>query len=92
MDSIDDRISLLLNWASSHNALLHPSAQIYDDPDTGLSFRVNPSSTSSIPPYEPIVSLPKETQRCGAPPSSLYDTKLGEVNQGCDCDISANRH
>ncbi|KAL6831947.1 hypothetical protein V8C40DRAFT_161374 [Trichoderma camerunense] len=57
-DSIDDRISLLLNWASSHNALLHPSAQIYDDPDTGLSFRVNPSSTSSIPPYEPIVSLP----------------------------------
>lgn len=57
MDAIDDRISLLLDWASSHQASLHPSAQVYDDPDTGLSFRVNPAA-SSIPPYEPIVSLP----------------------------------
>ncbi|KAL7809080.1 hypothetical protein V8C26DRAFT_412384 [Trichoderma gracile] len=54
----DDRISLLLSWASSNGATLHPSAQIYDDPTTGLSFRVRPSSTTPIPPYEPIVSLP----------------------------------
>ncbi|TFB01894.1 Ribosomal lysine N-methyltransferase set10 [Trichoderma ghanense] len=57
MDS-DDRISLLLAWATSNGASLHPSVQIYDDPTTGLSFRVSPSSPSPIPPYEPIVSLP----------------------------------
>jgi hypothetical protein len=57
MDS-DDRISLLLSWASSNGASLHPSVQIYDDPTTGLSFRVSPSSPSPIPPYAPIVNLP----------------------------------
>ncbi|UKZ78392.1 hypothetical protein TrVFT333_006129 [Trichoderma virens FT-333] len=59
MDSINDRISLLLDWASSHNAILHQSAQVYDDPDTGLSFRVNPSSASSIPPTSPSDFLSK---------------------------------
>ncbi|PTB63014.1 SET domain-containing protein [Trichoderma citrinoviride] len=54
----DDRIALLLSWASSNAATLHPSVQIYDDPTTGLSFRVHPFSPSPIPPYEPIVSLP----------------------------------
>ncbi|KAM0261019.1 hypothetical protein ACHAQJ_002458 [Trichoderma viride] len=58
MDSIEDRISILLDWAASHQAILHPSAEVYDDADTGLSFRVKPSSASSISPYEPIVSLP----------------------------------
>ncbi|KAH6603891.1 hypothetical protein Trco_007337 [Trichoderma cornu-damae] len=60
MDSVDDdnRISILLDWAFSHHAVLHPSAEVYDDPDTGLSFRVRPSSRASISPYEPIVSLP----------------------------------
>ncbi|KAL6875814.1 hypothetical protein HDV57DRAFT_502204 [Trichoderma longibrachiatum] len=57
MDS-DDRISLLLSWATSNGTTLHPSVQIYDDPTTGLSFRVSPSSSSSLPPYAPIVSLP----------------------------------
>ncbi|KAL6855728.1 hypothetical protein J3F83DRAFT_718635 [Trichoderma novae-zelandiae] len=57
MDS-DDRIALLLSWASSNAASLHPSVQVYDDPTTGLSFRVNPSSPSPIAPYEPVVSLP----------------------------------
>ncbi|KAL7896263.1 hypothetical protein HDV63DRAFT_385289 [Trichoderma sp. SZMC 28014] len=54
---IQDRISLLLDWAASHHATLHPSAEIYDDPNTGLSFRVK-ASAAPIPPYEPIVSLP----------------------------------
>ncbi|RFU74389.1 hypothetical protein TARUN_7864 [Trichoderma arundinaceum] len=58
MDSIDDRIAILLDWAASHQAILHPSAEVYDDPDTGLSFRVKPTSASSISSYEPIVSLP----------------------------------
>ncbi|EHK47093.1 hypothetical protein TRIATDRAFT_298882 [Trichoderma atroviride IMI 206040] len=57
MDAIQDRIALLLDWAASHHATLHPSAEIYDDPDTGLSFRVRPSA-APIAPYEPIVSLP----------------------------------
>ena len=46
MDS-DDRISLLLSWATSNGTTLHPSVQIYDDPTTGLSFRVSPSSTTA---------------------------------------------
>ncbi|KAH8124545.1 hypothetical protein ACSS6W_007816 [Trichoderma asperelloides] len=58
MDSLQDRISILLDWAASHHATLHPSAEVYDDAETGLSFRVKPSSASSISPYEPIVSLP----------------------------------
>lgn len=57
MDSIQDRISILLDWAASHHATLHPSAEIYDDQATGLSFRVK-ASAASIAPYEPIVSLP----------------------------------
>lgn len=57
MDAVQDRIALLLDWAAAHHATLHPSAEIYDDPATGLSFRVRPSA-APIAPYEPIVSLP----------------------------------
>ncbi|KAF7563128.1 hypothetical protein G7046_g1022 [Stylonectria norvegica] len=51
------RISTLLSWANKHDARLHPSIEIYQDPQTGLSFRVkqNAASTKS---FEPIVSLP----------------------------------
>ncbi|KAL7785834.1 hypothetical protein V8C37DRAFT_313291 [Trichoderma ceciliae] len=58
MDSFDDRISILLDWSASHQAILHPSAQVYDDPHFGLSLRVRPDSASIISAYEPIVSLP----------------------------------
>ncbi|KAL7920417.1 hypothetical protein ACQKWADRAFT_160168 [Trichoderma austrokoningii] len=52
-----DRVALLLDWAAAHEATLHASAEIYDDAETGLSFRVK-ASASPIAAWEPIVSLP----------------------------------
>ncbi|KAH7319642.1 hypothetical protein B0I35DRAFT_477973 [Stachybotrys elegans] len=53
-----DRIETLVSWAVEHGARLHPAVEIYQDADTGLSFRVKPSASSPIGPYETIVSLP----------------------------------
>lgn len=55
---VQDRIAALVAWATSHKATLHPLAEVYDDPETGLSFRVKPSASASIAPYETIVNLP----------------------------------
>lgn len=55
---VQDTISTLVEWASSHGATLHPSIEVYQDPQTGLSFRVKPSAKSPVQPYEPIVQLP----------------------------------
>lgn len=57
MDS-SDRISTLVSWGTAHNAHLHPSIEIYNDSQTGLSFRVKPSAPRGPSPSEPIVSLP----------------------------------
>lgn len=54
----DDRITTLVEWATRHGASLHPSVQVYDDPTTGLSFRVDPSSPSPLAAWERVVSLP----------------------------------
>ncbi|KAK1240008.1 hypothetical protein MKX08_007450 [Trichoderma sp. CBMAI-0020] len=54
---VQDRIALLLRWTASHGASLHPSVEVYDDADTGLSFRVR-ASAAPIAPFESIVSLP----------------------------------
>ncbi|TQS32786.1 hypothetical protein Golomagni_06888 [Golovinomyces magnicellulatus] len=55
---MEERISSLVNWATEHGAILHPSVEIYQDPCTGLSFQVKPSATTPVAPYETIVSLP----------------------------------
>lgn len=47
----------LLSWATDRGAYLHPSVEIHDDPNTGLSFRVK-SSASAIAANEPIVRIP----------------------------------
>ena len=52
------RIATLVDWATSHGASLHPSVQVYDDPATGFSFRVEPSSSSPLAPWERVVGLP----------------------------------
>lgn len=54
---MERRISTLVNWATQHGAILHPSVEVYQDPCTGLSFRVKPSATP-VGAYETIVSLP----------------------------------
>lgn len=53
----DERISTLVKWATSHGASLHPSVEVYDDPTTGLSFRVKEGSPA-LEPWDRIVSLP----------------------------------
>ncbi|KHN97731.1 uncharacterized protein MAM_04120 [Metarhizium album ARSEF 1941] len=55
---VRDTISALVDWATSHGATLHPSIEVYRDPQTGLSFRVKPSAQSPVQPYEAIVQLP----------------------------------
>ncbi len=55
---IPERLQILLQWATSHGASLHDSVEIYDDAITGYSFRVRPSSTTSLAPWERVVSLP----------------------------------
>lgn len=55
---MEEKISGLLDWATAHGAVLHPSVEIYNDPVTGLSFRVRQDATTSLPPWEPIVHLP----------------------------------
>ncbi|ODA83883.1 hypothetical protein RJ55_02399 [Drechmeria coniospora] len=52
------RIDRLVDWASSHGAVLHPSVEVYDDAGTGLSFRVHAAASKPVQPYEPIVDLP----------------------------------
>ncbi|TWU75705.1 hypothetical protein ED733_007533 [Metarhizium rileyi] len=56
--SIEDTISNLVEWATSHGATLHASVEVYQDAQTGLSFRVKPSAKSAVQPYESIVQLP----------------------------------
>ncbi|KAH7145703.1 hypothetical protein B0J13DRAFT_325078 [Dactylonectria estremocensis] len=52
-----DHASALVAWATSHGARLHPSVQVYQDADTGLSFRVKPDAETGTEPWDPIVSL-----------------------------------
>ncbi|KZL83045.1 set domain-containing protein [Colletotrichum incanum] len=47
----------LVSWASSHGAALHPSVEIYNDPNTGNSFRVSPDG-AGVNPGETIVTCP----------------------------------
>lgn len=57
----NERISRLVEWATSHGASLHPSVEVYQDATTGFSFRVKQrtgSSDPSLAPWECIVSLP----------------------------------
>ncbi|KAI5457413.1 hypothetical protein BGZ63DRAFT_365025 [Mariannaea sp. PMI_226] len=54
----DDQISNLVAWATSHGARIHPFVQVYQDSQTGLSFRVNPSAAEGTQPFDTIVSLP----------------------------------
>ncbi|OAQ71022.1 SET domain-containing protein [Pochonia chlamydosporia 170] len=56
--AIQNSIATLVGWATSHGATLHPSIEVYQDAQTGLSFRVKPSAKSPVQPYEPIVQLP----------------------------------
>jgi hypothetical protein len=53
-----NNISTLVEWATSHGATLHPAVEVYQDAQTGLSFRVKPSAKSPVHPFEPIVQLP----------------------------------
>lgn len=52
------RISALVSWATQNGASLHPSVEVYQDPQTGLSFRVKLDAQSATKPFESIVSLP----------------------------------
>lgn len=52
------RVSTLVEWATNHKAHLHPTVEIYQDSQTGLSFRVKRDAKSGPEPYEPIVTLP----------------------------------
>lgn len=47
-------IRTLVDWATSHGAVLHPSVDVYHDAHTGLSLR----ALAPLRPYEPVVSLP----------------------------------
>ncbi|POR32960.1 Protein-lysine N-methyltransferase EFM1 [Tolypocladium paradoxum] len=52
------RIDTLVSWASAHGAALHPAVDVFDDAQTGLSFRVKPSARTPLQPFEPVVRLP----------------------------------
>lgn len=58
----NQRISRLVEWATSHGASLHPLVEVYDDPTTGFSFRVKQDSSSPEAPrlaaWETVVSIP----------------------------------
>ncbi|WQF81002.1 Putative SET domain-containing protein [Colletotrichum destructivum] len=47
----------LVGWAKSHGAALHPSVEVYNDPNTGNSFRVSPEG-AGVDPGETIVTCP----------------------------------
>ncbi|TQN66062.1 Ribosomal lysine N-methyltransferase set10 [Colletotrichum shisoi] len=47
----------LIGWAKSHGADLHPSVEVYNDPNTGNSFRVSPEG-AGVDPGETIVTCP----------------------------------
>ncbi|KAG9256627.1 SET domain protein [Emericellopsis atlantica] len=51
-------IKALVDWSTDHGATLHPSVEVYDDPTTGFSFRVKPSSENPLPAWDQVVSLP----------------------------------
>ncbi|KAF6835502.1 SET domain-containing protein [Colletotrichum musicola] len=48
----------LVSWAESHGARLHPSVEVYADPQTGNSFRVSPGAGAGVQPGEPVVTCP----------------------------------
>ncbi|KAH6897382.1 hypothetical protein B0T10DRAFT_184040 [Thelonectria olida] len=52
------QVSQLVSWATSHGAHLHPSLEVYQDAQTGLSFRVSPDAAEGTKPFDAIVSLP----------------------------------
>lgn len=54
----DARIATLVEWATRHGASLHSDVDVYQDPETGFSFRVKPTATSPLVPWEPVVTLP----------------------------------
>ncbi|KAG6060632.1 hypothetical protein E4U17_003804 [Claviceps sp. LM77 group G4] len=56
--SVAESITTLVDWAVSLGATLHPSVEVYDDAQTGLSFRVKPSAPHPVQALEPIVQLP----------------------------------
>ncbi|KAK1977831.1 SET domain-containing protein [Colletotrichum cereale] len=47
----------LVRWATSHGAALHPSVEVYNDPDTGNSFRASPAG-AGVNPGETVVTCP----------------------------------
>jgi hypothetical protein len=51
-------ISTLTDWATQNGAHLHSSVQVYNDLNTGLSFRVDPAAPAPVEAHEPIVRLP----------------------------------
>lgn len=53
-----DKATSLVEWATTHGATLHPSVEVYQDAQTGLSFRVKKTAATALEPYEPIVQLP----------------------------------
>ncbi|PNY23809.1 Protein-lysine N-methyltransferase EFM1 [Tolypocladium capitatum] len=55
---VPPRIDTLVSWAVAHGATLHPAVDVYDDAQTGLSFRVKPSAQRPLQPFEPVVRLP----------------------------------
>ncbi|CAG9936885.1 unnamed protein product [Clonostachys rosea f. rosea IK726] len=67
----DPRITTLVQWASSHGAVLNNHLEVHDDPVTGFSFRVKDGHV--LPAWETVVSLP-------TPLSLSY---LNAVSQGC---------
>lgn len=64
------RIATLVQWASSHGAVLNNHLEVHDDPVTGFSFRVKDGH--ALPAWETVVSLP----------TSLSLSYLNAVSQG----------
>lgn len=65
-------IATLVEWAVSRGATLHRSVEVYQDAQTGLSFRVKPTASGAVQPFEPIVRLP----------TSLTLSYLNAVSEG----------
>ncbi|VUC24848.1 unnamed protein product [Clonostachys rosea] len=65
------RITTLVQWASSHGAVLNNHVEVHNDPVTGFSFRVKDGHV--LPAWETVVSLP----------TSLSLSYLNAVSQGC---------
>ncbi|KAK2013419.1 SET domain-containing protein [Colletotrichum eremochloae] len=49
----------LVRWATSHGAVLHPSVEVYNDTNTGNSFRASPSG-AGLKPGETVVTCPMD--------------------------------